>query len=120
MDINRMIVVEMLAGTGMYIDEARNGREAVEMFRRSPEGFFDVILMDVQMPEMNGYEATGEIRDMDRADARSTAIIAMTANALKADVENALKAGMNGHIAKPIDFHEVISVLRGIQASESQ
>lgn len=113
-DINRMIVIEMLSETNMIIEEACNGRDAVELFRKSPPGYFDVILMDVQMPEMDGYEATQEIRNMNRSDSKSIAIIAMTANALKADVENALQAGMNGHIAKPIDFKEVFKMLQDI------
>lgn len=111
-DLNRMIVIEMLSETGIIIEEAGNGREAVELFRKSPPGYFDIILMDIQMPEMNGYEATKEIRNMNRSDAKSTAIVAMTANALKADVENALDAGMNSHIAKPIDFKEAFKVIR--------
>lgn len=111
-EVNRLIVMEMLFPTGITIEEARNGREVVELFRNSPPGYFDVILMDVQMPEMDGYEATKEIRNMDRSDAKTTAIIAMTANALKADVENALNAGMDGHIAKPIDFNITLETLR--------
>lgn len=111
-DINRVIVMEMLADTGIQIEEARNGREAVERFRNSPAGYYDIILMDVQMPEMDGYEATKRIRSMDRPDAGSVAIIAMTANALKADVEEALGAGMDGHIAKPIDFQAAIQLLK--------
>jgi len=115
-DINRIIVVEMLSTTGIEIEEARNGREAVKMFEDSPHGYFDIILMDVQMPEMDGYEATKEIRSMNRPDAKSTAIIAMTANALKDDIENALNAGMNGHIAKPIDFKAAMKILKDICA----
>ncbi|GHU66223.1 hypothetical protein AGMMS49983_15420 [Clostridia bacterium] len=111
-DINRTIVMEMLSETGVEIEEAGNGLEAVEMFENSEAGYFDTILMDVQMPEMDGYEATRKIRSLDRPDAKSVVIIAMTANALKADVENALNAGMNGHIAKPIDFHAAIKTLK--------
>lgn len=113
-DINRIIAMEMLSITGIEIEEAHNGREAVEMFKDSPPGYFDFILMDVQMPEMDGYEATKAIRRMDRPDAQTVAIIAMTANALKADVENALDIGMNGHIAKPIDFQTALKTLREI------
>jgi CheY-like chemotaxis protein len=111
-EINRLIVTEMLSSTGIEIEEARDGREAAEMFENAPPGSFDVILMDVQMPEMDGYEATKKIRSMNRPDAKSTVIVAMTANALKADVENALNAGMDCHIAKPIDFHAAIKLLR--------
>ena len=111
-EINREIVMEILAGKGVQIDEAGNGREARDIFARSTVGYYDIILMDVQMPEMDGYEVTRIIREMNRPDAKSTIIIAMTANVLKADVENALKAGMNGHIAKPVDFQEVIQTLK--------
>lgn len=113
-DINRLIVVEMLSGTGIEIEEVCNGREAVERFRISPPGYYGLILMDVQMPEMDGYEATKAIRAMERPDSRSVVIVAMTANALKADVENALKAGMNGHIAKPIDFRDAVNKLKDL------
>ena len=113
-EINRVIVMEMLSETGMEIAEARNGIEAVEIFKSAPAGYFDLIFMDVQMPEMDGYEATAKIRNMDRPDAKTVTIIAMTANALKADVENALKAGMEGHIAKPIDFKTAMKLLRDI------
>ncbi|MDR3052622.1 MAG: response regulator [Coriobacteriales bacterium] len=115
-EVNRLIVTEMLAETGIEIEEASNGEEAVELFRTSPEGHFTLILMDIQMPKMDGYEATRIIRSMDRPDAGTTAIIAMTANALKADVEKAQAAGMNGHIAKPIDFHAAITLLKEICA----
>ncbi|GHV12916.1 hypothetical protein FACS1894219_06770 [Clostridia bacterium] len=113
-DINRVIVMEMLSETGIKIEEARNGLEAAELFQKSPEGYFNVILMDIQMPEMDGYAATKIIRAMNRADAESVTIIAMTANALNADVENALNAGMNGHIAKPIDFKSTMKLLKEI------
>jgi signal transduction histidine kinase/ActR/RegA family two-component response regulator len=118
-DINRDIVREMLSGAGIVIEEARDGREAVELFKNSPHGHFDIILMDVQMPEMDGYEATKHIRSMDRPDAASATIIAMTANALKADVENALKAGMDGHIAKPIDFQAAMKLLKEACSKDS-
>ena len=115
-EINRIIVMKMFAATGIQFEEAGNGREAVEMFKNSEPGYYDMILMDVQMPVMNGYDATMEIRGLDRSDAGTVAIIAMTANALKADVENALKAGMNGHIAKPIDFKTAFKTIREICA----
>jgi len=102
-EINRLIVCELLSLSGLSIDEVENGRQAVEAFDGSPEGYYDIILMDIQMPELNGYEATREIRALDRADAKTTPIIAMTAHAYKEDVEQALAAGMNGHLAKPID-----------------
>lgn len=115
-DINRMIVTEMLSETGIEIEEVSNGREAVAQFRNSPAGYYDIILMDIQMPEMDGYEATKVIRTMERPDSQSVVIVAMTANAFKADVEDAVKAGMNGHIAKPIDFKEAYIKLKELCA----
>jgi CheY-like chemotaxis protein len=111
-DINRVIVVEMLADTGVTIEEASNGIEAVKLFEESPIGHFDIILMDMQMPKMDGVEATRAIRSMDRPDAKKTAIVAMTANAMKSDVELVLEAGMDGHIAKPIDIENMIETIK--------
>ena len=102
-EINRLIVYELLSLTGLSIDEAENGRKAVEMFSAAPEGYYDIILMDIQMPVLDGYGAAKEIRALDRADAKTIPIIAMTANAYKEDVDRALAAGMDGHLAKPID-----------------
>ena len=111
-EINRLIVCELLSSSGLSIDEAENGRQAVEAFARSPEGYYDIILMDIQMPVLDGYEATKEIRALTRADAKTVSIIAMTANAYKEDVEQALAAGMNGHLAKPIDKPALMETVR--------
>ena len=102
-EINRLIVRELLSSGNPAIDEAENGRQAVETFSGSPEGYYDIILMDIQMPVLDGYEAAKEIRALNRADAETVPIIAMTAHAYKEDVEQALEVGMNGHLAKPID-----------------
>jgi len=102
-EINRLIVREMLPHDGLTIDEAENGRQAINKFSASPEGYYDIILMDIQMPLLDGYEAAKEIRALNRADAKTVPIIAMTANAYKEDVERAIAAGMNGHLAKPIN-----------------
>ena len=110
-EINRIIVVEMLAHTGLLIDEADDGAEAVEKFIASPPGRYDAILMDVQMPHMNGYEATEAIRGMDRPDAEAVPIFAMTANAFKDDVDKALESGMNGHLAKPLEPDKLMTTL---------
>jgi len=110
-DINRLIVTEMLCETGMQIEEATTGKEAVDIFANSPPGYFDIILMDIQMPEMDGYEATGTIRKLLRKDAKSVPIVAMTANVMKADLAFVREAGMNGHIAKPIDFDSVLQII---------
>ena len=90
----------------------RDGKIAVEIFRNHPEGTFDVILMDIMMPEMNGYEAAKAIRAMnDRPDGKNIPIIAMTANSFAEDVQASLDAGMNAHLSKPIVIEEVIKTI---------
>ena len=89
---------------GASSERRENGVRAVEEFRAAEPGTYDVILMDIQMPVMNGYEATRRIRSLNREDARKIPIIAMTANAFAEDVQAALEAGMNAHVAKPIDM----------------
>ena len=98
-----MIVLEVLGAYEVEIEEASDGQEAVEKFKNSPVGYYDCILMDIQMPKMDGYKATTEIRKIQRED-NNIPIIAMTANALKEDIDRALKCGMSDHLAKPIDF----------------
>lgn len=109
--INREIAREILRSTGVTVDVAEDGRQAVEFFRRVPEGSVDMILMDVQMPVMDGYEATRAIRGSGRRDAKSVPIYAMTANTFAEDVSKAMEAGMNGHLAKPIDIQLLMQVL---------
>ena len=89
-----------------------DGQEAVELFRNSEPGEFDVILMDIMMPVMNGYEATKMIRSLDREDAKKIPIIAMTANAFTEDRIREKEAGMNEHVAKPVDVNLLIKVIR--------
>ena len=101
--INREIAVELLKKANIVTDCATNGEEAVAMFSASKENQYQLILMDIQMPVMNGYEATKVIRSSQRKEAKSIPIYAMTANAYPEDVTHALSFGMNGHIAKPID-----------------
>jgi signal transduction histidine kinase/CheY-like chemotaxis protein len=110
-EINREIVVTLLEPAGLKIDCAENGKEAVRMFSETPEKY-DLILMDVQMPEMDGYEATRRIRALDIPGAKTIPILAMTANVFREDVENCLEAGMNDHIGKPLDMDEVFRTLR--------
>lgn len=110
-DINRMIVIEMLDNTGLEIDEAENGSAGIEKFRQSPVGYYDLVFMDIQMPGMDGYEASKNIRALDRADAATVPIVAMTANAFQEDVDKSLALGMNGHLAKPLDYEKIMEVL---------
>jgi signal transduction histidine kinase/CheY-like chemotaxis protein len=110
-EINREIVLALLEPTELVIDCAENGLEAVTKFAEAPDSY-DVIFMDIQMPEMDGYEATRKIRAMDLPKAKSIPIIAMTANVFKEDVEKCLASGMNEHVGKPLDFEEVIEKLK--------
>ena len=109
-EINREIVIAMMESTGMQIECAVNGREAVEVFSSSP-GKFDVIVMDINMPEMDGIEATRRIRAMAAPEGARVPIIAMTANVLADEVEKYLAAGMNSHIGKPVDFVKFMGML---------
>lgn len=110
-DINREIIVTFLTDTGAEMECVSNGREAVDRFAASEEGHFDLILMDVQMPVMDGCEATREIRKLPRADAASVLIYAMTANAFREDMQMVVEAGMNGHISKPVEYDIVMDVI---------
>ena len=111
-DLNAEIAEIQLEELGMKVTRAIDGKQAVEFFVDSPEGTFDVILMDIMMPEMNGYEATKAIRSLDaRPDGRTIPIIAMTANAFSEDKQNALASGMNGHIAKPVDISKLMEII---------
>jgi len=110
-EINREIVIALLEPTSLNIECAENGLQALNIFSAEPEKH-DVIFMDIQMPEMDGYEATRKIRELGLPRADTIPIIAMTANVFREDVERCLAAGMDGHIGKPLDFNEVISQLR--------
>lgn len=110
-ELNREIAIEFLKMEGVEVDCVENGIEAVEHFADSEPGTYDMILMDIQMPEMDGYEATRTIRSMERADSRAVPIVAMTANAFAKDIQAAHAAGMNEHIAKPISVEKIRQVL---------
>ena len=112
LEINRLILSELLADAHPEIEEAEDGIQAVALFEASPAGYYDLIFMDIQMPNMNGYEATQAIRELDRVDATAVPILAMTANAYKEDIDHAISSGMNSHLSKPIDIGEVMSALR--------
>ncbi len=109
--LNTEIATELLSMTEVEIEHAENGKQAVELFQAAPPDHYDLIFMDVQMPVMDGYEATRTIRALDHPAAKTVPIIAMTANAFTEDVEAALKSGMNGHIAKPLDFDQLTKIL---------
>lgn len=110
-ELNWEIAEELLKTLGMELEWAENGRICVEKFQQSRPGYYDAILMDLRMPEMNGYEATDIIRSLDRTDA-DIPIIAMTADAFSEDVERCMEHGMNAHVAKPIDVSEVSRLLQ--------
>lgn len=109
-DLNWEIASELLREMGPEIDRAENGQVCTDMFRNSPTGYYDAVLMDIRMPVMDGYEATDTIRAMDRPDS-DLPIIAMTADAFSEDVQRCLDHGMNAHVAKPIDIKEVARIL---------
>ncbi len=110
-ELNMEIAEFVLQNVGADVTKAWNGQEAVELFRKSEPGGFDIILMDIMMPVMNGYEATKMIRPLDREDAKTIPIIAMTANAFTEDRLKAKEAGMNEHIVKPLDVELLIKVI---------
>jgi CheY-like chemotaxis protein len=100
---NAEILADILELEDVESEHAVNGKEAVRMFTESEEGYYDAILMDVRMPEMDGLTATSLIRGLDREDAKTVPIIAMTANVFDEDIERSLQAGMNAHLSKPIE-----------------
>lgn len=111
-ELNREIAQVILEEAGFLVDTAPDGTDAVSIMEKAEENYYDAILMDVQMPIMDGYEATRTIRRLPRKDVQNLPIIAMTANALEEDKEAAIKNGMNAHIAKPLDMDIFISVLK--------
>ena len=113
-EINMEIAAEILGMTGLSLEKAENGKRGVELFSESEEGWYSIIFMDIQMPVMNGYEATRQIRALENPEIANIPIIAMTANAFDEDKKEALEAGMNGHIAKPIDISMMKEVLQEI------
>lgn len=116
--LNQEIALELLGMEGAEVTAVENGRKAVEAFAQHPPQTYEAILMDIQMPELDGYAATREIRQMDRPDAGTIPILAMTANAFEDDIAAARAAGMNGHIAKPIDMAKVKAALAAVLKPE--
>lgn len=110
-ELNQEIAVELLSVTGVQVEVADDGAQAVEKFENSPEGYYDLIFMDIHMPVMDGYEATRRIRGMDRSDAMAVWIVAMTADAFVEDVRQAKESGMNEHISKPVEPSRLQEIL---------
>ena len=119
-DINWEIISTMLGMFGIMSERAENGRICTEKMAAAEEGAYDLIFMDIQMPEMNGLDATRAIRKLENKWAASIPIIAMTADAFSENVTECLKAGMNGHIAKPIDLKLVIKEIRRIKEEKKK
>ena len=114
MEINREIALAILESSGFEVEEACDGKEAVEKIENADVGYFDAVLMDIQMPVMNGYDAARAIRSLSNDKLSAIPIIAMTANAFEEDKKAAREAGMNGHVAKPIDVEELMSTLGNV------
>lgn len=113
-DLNAEIAMEILKDAGIIIERAADGIICVEMLEKADSAYYDLILMDIQMPNMDGYKATQTIRHLSDKNKANIPIVAMTANAFEEDKKNAYKAGMNGHIAKPINVNELFSTLASI------
>ncbi len=111
-DLNAEITVTLLSEVGFTVERAANGVECVEMLKDRPAGYYSIILMDIQMPVLDGYNATSNIRRMDDKAKASIPIVAMTANAFAEDREKALSVGMNDHIAKPVDMNKLVPTIR--------
>ena len=111
-ELNWEVANELLSDLGIELDWAEDGQICLDKFQKSPEGYYDAVLMDIRMPHMTGYEATKMIRGLNHPDALSIPIIAMSADAFSDDIQHCLECGMNGHIAKPIDIMEVSRLLK--------
>ena len=111
MDVNAEILIALLEMRQIRSERAVNGQIAVELFSEHPAGYYDAIRMDIRMPVMDGLEAARTIRSMDRPDAKSIPVIAMTANAFEEDVQQSLQAGMNAHLSKPVEPERLYETL---------
>ena len=111
-ELNREIAMEIIGSTGAIVECAEDGKQGVEKFLEKEEGYYDLIFMDIQMPVMNGHEATEAIRKLDRKDAARIPIIALTANAYTEDVIASRKAGMNEHMTKPLMIEKLMECMK--------
>ena len=118
--INTEVAVALLESKGITVDTAENGLRAIELFSKTEAGFYDAILMDIRMPQMDGLTAANNIRHMSNADAKTIPIIAMTANAFDDDIEKSKAAGMNAHLAKPIEPERLYQVLQDFILSQEE
>jgi CheY-like chemotaxis protein len=112
--VNAEIMIMVLSMREIQVDHAENGRIAVEKFEAHEAGYYDAILMDMRMPEMDGLEATRKIRAMNRSDAKHIPIIALTANAFDEDVQRSMQAGLNAHLSKPVEPEVLFETLEGL------
>lgn len=119
-DLNWEIIETVLTDRGIQCERAENGRICVEMLNAAPPKTYEMVLMDIQMPEMNGLEATRMLRKSERADLRTIPIVAMTADAFAEDVQNCLNAGMDAHLAKPVDVEKVLTTIRRLREKSTQ
>ena len=113
-ELNREIAYELLSESGLIVDVAENGQDAIKLLGTRPENYYELIFMDIQMPVMNGYEAARRIRKSTHPQAGSIRIIAMSANTFSDDVHAALESGMNAHVGKPIDMDVLADVLSAV------
>ena len=117
-EINRVILKALLTSVQTNIEEAKDGSVAVEMFEKSPVGYYDIILMDIQMPKMNGFEATENIRNSKRPDAATVPILAITANSFQEDIQKSLESGMNAHFSKPVNRDNLFEAMAKLFTSK--
>ena len=110
-EVNREILMALLEDTGLMFDCAENGKEALDMMESDPDRY-DIVFMDLQMPQMDGYEATRRIRALPSSKGRALPIVALTANVFTSDIEKCLAAGMDDHLGKPLDIDKIFEVLR--------
>ena len=115
-DVNAEIMVMLLTMREVQVERAEDGQVAVEMFASHEPRYYDAILMDMRMPQMNGLDATKAIREMDREDARAIPIIALTANAFDEDVRQSMQAGLNAHLSKPVEPDMLFQTLEDLMA----
>ena len=113
-DTNRMIIKVLLASTNITVHEAADGETALEMFAESPEGYYDAVFMDIQMPGIDGFETTRRMREMPRPDALKTPVVAMTADSYE-DMDEAGREAMSGYIGKPVDVNEIKNFLYSLR-----